>query len=227
MRSCRCPNCDANITVDDENREYTFCQYCGSKIMFDDYRSTQRIIDEAKIKQAETERIVRLKELELEETRLKQKDISGKILFPIWIVLSLIVLAIVVYEWVILGERLNGVAMLFYIGGPVIGGGAHLIFKVIPEKEAKRTLIQKGGIKFPKSLEPFTEQDYTIVQETLQSLGFCNITCVNLHDLPLGFLSLLIRPGKVSSISVNGQKIEKSGEIYLPNAPIVIRYHGK
>ena len=66
MRSCLCPNCNAQISLD-ENREFGFCQYCGAKIMLDDFRSTHRVIDEARIKEAETERIIRLKELELEE----------------------------------------------------------------------------------------------------------------------------------------------------------------
>ncbi len=55
MRTCNCPNCNANLTIDDENRDFAFCQYCGVKIMLDDYRSTHRVVDEAKIKQAEVE----------------------------------------------------------------------------------------------------------------------------------------------------------------------------
>ena len=53
MRTCKCPNCNATLTIEDENRDFAFCQYCGAKIMLDDYRSTQRIIDEAKIKRSQ------------------------------------------------------------------------------------------------------------------------------------------------------------------------------
>ena len=62
MRTCRCPSCEASITIDDESRDFAFCQYCGSRIMLDDYRSTHRVVDEAKIKQAEIDREIRLKE---------------------------------------------------------------------------------------------------------------------------------------------------------------------
>ncbi len=55
MRSLKCPTCGAAITLQDGDREFAFCNYCGDKIMLDDFRSTHRIIDEAKIKQAEVE----------------------------------------------------------------------------------------------------------------------------------------------------------------------------
>ncbi len=58
-----CPNCGAQLQVD-PSRGHAFCQYCGSKLLFDDGSTTininQRIIDEARLKEAE----VRLKELE-------------------------------------------------------------------------------------------------------------------------------------------------------------------
>lgn len=41
--------------------------YCGNKIILDDFRSFHCIIDEARIKEAEAERVVRLKELESEK----------------------------------------------------------------------------------------------------------------------------------------------------------------
>lgn len=224
MKSSKCPNCNAEITIDDENRDYGFCQYCGSKIMFDDYRSTQRIIDEAKVKQAETERIIRLKELELEEARENQKNSTRKTLIIVWMILSLIIFIICVFKWVVLDDFIDGSMMLICLGGPVICGGAYLIFKLIPEKESEKALMQRGGIKFPGSLEPFHERNYITVEKTLKSVGFRNITCVNMHDLTLG---LLIRPGQVESILVDGEKIYAGGKIYMPDVSIVITYHGR
>ena len=78
MRKCTCPNCNANLTIDDNNRDFAFCQYCGAKIMLDDYQVTERIIDEARIKESETERIIRLKELELEERKQLAKEKAKK-----------------------------------------------------------------------------------------------------------------------------------------------------
>ncbi len=58
-----CPNCGAQISID-PGRGQAFCQYCGTRLLIDDESTTinvnQRIIDEARLKEAE----VRLKELE-------------------------------------------------------------------------------------------------------------------------------------------------------------------
>jgi len=72
MRCFNCNNCGANLTIEDENRDFVFCEYCGTKIMLDDYRSTHRVVDEAKIKQVELEKEIKLKQLELIEQQ--QKD---------------------------------------------------------------------------------------------------------------------------------------------------------
>lgn len=67
--SLKCPECNANISVD-ENLKQCFCQYCGTKIMIDDGSTshTHRTVDEAEIKEN-----IRLKELELEEKKYADK----------------------------------------------------------------------------------------------------------------------------------------------------------
>ena len=68
MRACICPNCKANLCFDENNhREFMYCEFCGAKVLLDDYRSSHHIVDEAKIKQAETDRIIKLKKLEMEQ----------------------------------------------------------------------------------------------------------------------------------------------------------------
>lgn len=77
MRPCSCPNCSAQISLD-ERRDFGFCPYCGTKIMLDDYRSTHRIVDEAKVHEAETERLVRLRQLEMKEKEIERKNQTKK-----------------------------------------------------------------------------------------------------------------------------------------------------
>lgn len=31
MRACKCPGCGAELNIDDNNRDFAFCQYCGAK----------------------------------------------------------------------------------------------------------------------------------------------------------------------------------------------------
>ncbi len=79
MRTLKCPNCSASLTIQDDNRDFAFCEFCGTKIMLDDYRSTHRVVDEAKIRQAEVEREIKLKKIELIEKQqiAKQKKIKS------------------------------------------------------------------------------------------------------------------------------------------------------
>ena len=55
MRACKCPNCGAQLKVIDDDREFMFCEYCGTRVDLADYRTvhTEHIIDEAKVKDAE------------------------------------------------------------------------------------------------------------------------------------------------------------------------------
>ena len=142
----------------------------------------------------------------------------------IWLVLSLIVIAICIVKIAIQDDFTTGFLMLFYLGGPVVGGGAYLIFKLIPDKEADKVLMSSGGIRLPKDIFPYSEKNYEAVQSALRSAGFRNISCINMHDLTLG---LLQKPGKIDSITVNGEKITSGGRVYMPDVPITITYHGK
>ena len=37
-RTVKCPNCGGELTVKDENRDFMFCEYCGTKVRLDDYQ---------------------------------------------------------------------------------------------------------------------------------------------------------------------------------------------
>ena len=225
MRKCQCLNCGANLTIDDQNRDFAFCQYCGAKIMLDDFRSTQRIVDEAKIKQAETERMIRLKELEIELEQQKKNSGIRKVLFIIWIICFIIITGLCLY--IGFTQELGGMwafNLLLYVGGPIVGGGAYLLFKTMPEKENEKKIIRQGGIRFPKNFEPFSSNNFEALEIALKEAGFQNITCANKHDITWG---LLQRPGRIDSVSVNGKEITSGGKVYMPDASIVISYHGK
>ena len=77
--SVKCPECGATLDVE-EGRKQLFCSYCGTKVMIDnDNEYIYRHIDEAGIKQAEADKLIRLKELELEEKE-NEKSRKGRYL---------------------------------------------------------------------------------------------------------------------------------------------------
>ena len=224
LNSVKCPECGASLPIE-EGRTQVFCSYCGTKVIVtNENEHIYRHIDEAGVKQAETNRIVRMRELDLEEQRTAQGNALKKVLTIIWLVLSLIVIAICIVKIAIQDDFTTGFLMLFYLGGPVVGGGAYLIFKLIPDKEADKVLMSSGGIRLPKDIFPYSEKNYEAVKSALESAGFENIKCVNLHDVKIRLFS---NEGKVESIRVNGNKILHGGRTYLPDCSITISYHGK
>lgn len=78
MITLRCPSCQASVQVNGD-KEYAFCEYCGSKILiYDDnhHRETRtyRQVDEADIIRAATEQQIHLHDLEVEDERESMKQ---------------------------------------------------------------------------------------------------------------------------------------------------------
>ncbi len=75
--SLTCSKCGANLEVDSE-RNFCFCQYCGTKLMIDNEQINiqSRFIDEARLREAE----VRMKELEYQHEReLKEEAAAAQL----------------------------------------------------------------------------------------------------------------------------------------------------
>lgn len=217
--SVKCPECEASLPIE-EGRTQIFCSYCGTNVLVTrDNERIYRHIDEAGIKQAEAEQVVRMRELDLEE-----KNISNKrTLIIIWTVI--VVLMLITSISMLLSWRYDETgAWLLFLTFVLIIGGAILFFGVLPAKERNRIMLQEGGIRFPKGLEPISEQNYVVVRRALESAGFSNISCINLHDLTFGIFQ---KPGKIDTITVDGKPYTPSRKIYTPNVPITITYHGK
>ena len=49
-RTVKCPGCGADLTVKDDNRDFMFCECCGTKVRLDDYQETHRFVDEARMR---------------------------------------------------------------------------------------------------------------------------------------------------------------------------------
>ena len=224
--SVKCPDCGQTLSIE-ENRTQAFCTYCGAKVLISNENEyVFRQIDEADIKKAENERIIRMRELEIAE---KNSSIR-KVLTIIWLIVTLVLLVIAVILMLSPGNDdmpgwAGGFLFLFYACAPIIGGGGYLVFKWLPEKENEKIIEKQGGIRFPGELAPFSDKKYFPVEDTLRSVGFTNVTCVNLHDLNM--FTALVSSDKIDKITINGKAITSGGKIYMPDVPIVITYHGR
>lgn len=225
LNSVKCPECGASLPIE-AGRDKLFCSYCGTPIIVtNENEYIYRYIDEAGIVQSDNSKEVRMKELDIEEKRSLLDDNLKHTFAKCWLGVSLILIIIAVGIILFAGdESSKGILFLFYICAPVIGGGAYLVFKVLPDKENEKILRQSGGIIFPKGLEPFSENNYQVIYNELLNVGFTNVACINMHDLTLG---LLTKPGKVERVTVNGKQIMSGGKMYMPSTPITITYHGR
>ena len=69
----RCPGCGATVHFEPGQKK-AFCNYCGSPVAVEDAEEhVTRNIDEADLKRAETEPLIRLKELELREREMERE----------------------------------------------------------------------------------------------------------------------------------------------------------
>lgn len=225
--SLKCPECGANLSVE-EGRTQVFCSYCGTKITINNENEyIFRNIDEAEVKRAEADKEIKLKELELENARLKKDNVFNNTLKRIWLIatIALIVIALGIIFFSGGEDGIGyGFLFIFYVCAPIIGGGAYLIFKVMPEKENDKAIQRAGGIKLPKSLEPLTEHNAMHLKQVLNDLGFHKVKLINNHDIKLGIFA---NEGGIDSITINGEEVNSCGKYYPSDSSIVITYHGK
>lgn len=84
-----CPSCGAAIPIQEGTAQIS-CSYCGSKFTItNENEFVYRHVDEARVRQAEIERMIRLKELEMEE---KKRQIGNYKIIAVAGVILLLVL---------------------------------------------------------------------------------------------------------------------------------------
>lgn len=94
-RTVKCPGCGADLTVKDGNRDFMFCEYCGTKVRLDDYQETHRYVNEAEVKKVEADREIELRKMELEEKGRQEDKETFKKGFPIAIILIAVLIFLI------------------------------------------------------------------------------------------------------------------------------------
>ncbi len=104
----KCPNCGGELKVNPE-REFVTCGYCHTEFKVDDEISrseTHHIItDEAKIKEVEYIKEVKLKELEMKEKEKQRESLILKIQIIVSVILGLIaVISFIIEDFSFIGS---------------------------------------------------------------------------------------------------------------------------
>ena len=213
MRSAQCPNCNAQLSFDDINRDFCFCQFCGTRIMLDDYRSTHRIVDEAKIKEIEANKILQMKKLEIYEKKRKAS---------LYITITKIVVSIVL--------GLTGIVMLLSNDGLTSIIGLFPLMAVfwiwlLSDSSNKNEDFDFGDrISVPSGISGYNKKEYTTIKKLFENAGFTNVQCEPIEDITTGWLN---RVNTVSSITIDGKIVTEGGKKFLPDASIIIYYHSR
>lgn len=118
--SMKCPECKANLSVE-EGRKYCFCQYCGTKIMLEDDRVNKTYYtyrNEARLRQAEIDREIALKKLEIEKIKVEQeekrKNKNRRLKIIVAIILSILVFVLSLSGYLLKDGSLTLTAMMIF-----------------------------------------------------------------------------------------------------------------
>lgn len=223
LTSVKCPECGASLPIE-EGRSQVFCSYCGTKILItNENEHIYRHVDEAGIKKAETDRIVKMKQMEIAERRRVAKERRKTQKIIISLVLAAIGIIMMVGGFMLgsnSGDPDSGYYMMSLVGFfPLLGAG----FVWILSSDDKDDDDDYGDkIRVPSGIEDYERKNYVAVETILRGAGFTNITCIALNDLTVG---LLKKPNMVESITINGKEIDSGGKKFAPDAKVVISYH--
>lgn len=221
--SVKCPECGATLNIE-EDREQAFCSYCGTKVLLhNDNEHIYRHIDEAGIKQAETDRIVRMKQLEFMEKKRADAEKTKALKIKISLIMATVGIPMMVIGYMVghgTGDSDSGYYMLSLVGFfPLLGAAYVWIFSKDKEDE---DMDFGDKAKVPASISDYQKKNYSSIETLFTSAGFTNVRCVPLNDLTVGVLK---RPGMVDSITINGREVTSGGKKFSKDAAVVISYH--
>ena len=212
-----CPNCTAKLSVEND-REFIFCQYCGTKLMLNDENTyTHRHIDEAEVRRVEAEQIIRLKELELEEKEFEQHQAQQKKKSKLCFIIGgfLFLLGII-------GDSIdNFILSMCFIYGVAIFMIGLLGFSSGSPKKKKRA-YGADAITITSDLADCYNEPYQIVEERLKKAGFTHIKHFPLKDLNIFHRS---ENGLTVGIIIDDEEDIEEGDVFSRSSTVEIMYH--
>ena len=220
--SVKCPECGATLNIE-EGREQAFCTYCGAKVLLhNENEYIYRHIDDAEVKQAETDRMVRMKQMELVEKKMAEAEKTKALKIKIAIIVAIVGVLMMVIGIIggsTSGDSGSGLGILAMMGFFLLLV-AGLI--VLVKKDDDNEIIPGDKATVPSSISDYEKKSYNAIEAMFVGAGFTNVRCVALNDLTVGFLK---KPGMVESITINGSTVKYGGSKYPKDAAVVISYH--
>jgi uncharacterized Zn finger protein (UPF0148 family) len=214
LRSVQCPECGASLPIE-EGRKQVFCSYCGTPVIItNENEHIYHHIDDAEIKHAETEQIIRLKELELETLENEKKRKALMIAYGIALI------------FVIAGFIIYSVSPMGGLGAIEIGAliGLFTFLSQMNKHEKKQVVVGEDEVMITAPMTNCSEKDYNHAILLFKDAGFTNVKAVPLHDL-----NILTRrkQGLVETVTINGSEDFHINDVFSKKVNILISYHSK
>ncbi|MBR2523182.1 MAG: hypothetical protein IKE53_01940 [Clostridiales bacterium] len=211
IKTITCPQCGANQSFEDNNTS-TFCSYCGSQLVVENNNEhIYRHIDEAELLRAENEKIELLAKMRSNENNNKTKNMM------FWIKMAIISIIVIVAVVLMIVGFTNDHNMMLSVVGMLLLTVAFVVG--VSFQTNGRT---EDGIKLPEAIRNYNSKSYIAIEQILRNAGFQNIQCIPLGDLTTG---IIIKSGRVSSISINGNPIMNYLGRFPSDSKILITYH--
>ena len=209
----KCPECGATLNIE-ADRTQAFCTYCGTKVLVhNENEHIYRKIDEAGIRQAETDRMIRLRELELEEKMSTKGQITSYVAYGIALV------------FVVAGVLNMSSSSLRGMWGIIIGayiamftyGGSH------KKNSMRQKQVRADQVRISGQLVDCSQMNYHNVVAMYTGAGFRNVTAIPMNDLNFFTMS---KNGQVDQVTIDGETDFAEGDVYPKDAAVLITYHG-
>lgn len=213
----KCPECGASLDIE-EGRKQLFCSYCGSKILIqNDNEYIVHNINEADVRQAEADKIIRLRELELEERENKQIAKWHKIAY---------IIAGAVAAFGLLVQLIapnNETGSMILLIGMLIAGWTFTYGNIFRNNKKRRTrVVSPNEVEINGQLRNYREKNYNTILALYKANGFTNVNLIPLHDLNFFQGN---KDGQVETVTINGNSNFCNGDIFLKTASVTITYH--
>lgn len=213
----KCPECGASLDIE-EGRKQLFCSYCGSKILIqNDNEYIVHNINEADVRQAEADKIIRLRELELEERENKQ---IGKWHKTAYIIAGAVAAFGLLVQLIAPNNETGGMILLI---GMLIAGWTFTYGNIFRDNKKRRTIVvSPNEVEINGQLRNYREKNYNTILALYQANGFTNVNLIPLHDLNFFQGN---KDGQVETVTINGNSNFSNGDIFLKTASVTITYH--
>ncbi len=193
LEQLNCPSCGAGIDMDIQGRKAIFCPFCGSQFAVDDGEKviTKNINIRKDINIHKRYTNDAAIEKELRKDRANERQHVER-------------------KW----DLLIGVLLIF------MAFSAPFAMSWMFERQEQKS-IDAGMIKVGQSSDDMKGKKFPTVKAQLESVGFTNITTVDLDDA--GWF--INQEDTIESVSIGGDTSFSSDDYFNPGAKVIISYH--